>query len=307
MISGRYDDVPEAGPSIVTDLAGARKVNGMSAHTHAVNSNRIIRRDRVGRVLMLHGAALVPELAHGARAALNRCHLHLSMAPFTPENARVSGSRIAPDGLLACVDESVSGDAIATCLLQTIPCVAVNLQRLVDCVYIDERHNAREATRYLMALGHRRICLYSTVEPQPRHQGYKEALEEVGLDSSEIPASSHELCRLLQSWRRPTAIIAGCANDARCVLDAASQSELFVPMDLSLLALGNSALAIGSTEITTFAPSLKKLGESAASLLIAKLQDPARAFKPMPVTPELILGCTAGPAPLSRANAGGSS
>lgn len=53
------------------------------------------------------------------------------------------------------------------------------------CIWLENRSAAREATRYLLANGHRRIaCVTSDlpiIDRQERLDGYREALEEYGI------------------------------------------------------------------------------------------------------------------------------
>lgn len=53
------------------------------------------------------------------------------------------------------------------------------------CIWLENRSAAREATRYLLANGHRRIaCVTSDlpiIDRQERLDGYRQALEEYGI------------------------------------------------------------------------------------------------------------------------------
>lgn len=129
----------------------------------------------------------------------------------------------------------------------------------------DERLAARRAVEHLLELGHRRIghITYdqdSTIAVGLRLQGYREALEEAGLDYREElvvrgasdPAGSEACAHALLSRPEPPSAVF-CFNDGRAAgaYRAAARLGLSIPADLSVI--GFDDLKLISTNL---APAL---------------------------------------------------
>jgi len=151
----------------------------------------------------------------------------------------------------------------------------------------NDRQAVMEATRYLIAQGHRRIGLISGPHgfrsARERRQGFEEALGEAGIKlprsliadgnytfESGIAATQS----LLDVSPRPTAIFA-CNDDmAAGVLLAARQRGLSVPEQLSIVGFDDQPLAARLwPPLTTVHWPMKAMGRSAALKLIADMID----------------------------------
>jgi LacI family transcriptional regulator len=156
-----------------------------------------------------------------------------------------------------------------------------------NMVASNDRQAVMEATRYLIAQGHRRIGLVSGPHgfrsARERKQGFEDGLSEAGIKlprsliadgnytfESGIAASQS----LLDVSPRPTAIFA-CNDDmAAGVLLAARQRGLSVPEQLSIVGFDDQPLAARLwPPLTTVHWPMKAMGRSAALKLIADMID----------------------------------
>jgi LacI family transcriptional regulator len=179
-------------------------------------------------------------------------------------------------------------------------------------VLVDHRGGAKAATRYLIGLGHRRIALLTAdarMRPsRERIAGFHEAFTEANLDpaggqlciqASPMDFAQGDTVALLQSEKRPTAIIALGTRILAGVLRAARDLGLAVPGDLSVLSVGDTDLAsVHNPAITALRWSLEDIGRAAAELLLQRLrgdasQAQARALLPV----DLVLRESCGPPP----------
>jgi len=151
----------------------------------------------------------------------------------------------------------------------------------------NDRQAVMEATRYLIAQGHRRIGLISGPHgfrsARERRQGFEEALAEAGIKlprsliadgnytfESGIAATQS----LLDVSPRPTAIFASNDDMAAGVLLAARQRGLSVPEQLSIVGFDDQPLAARLwPPLTTVHWPMKAMGRSAALKLIADMID----------------------------------
>jgi len=156
-----------------------------------------------------------------------------------------------------------------------------------NMVASNDRQAVAEATRYLIAQGHRRIGLISGPHgfrsARERRQGFEEALAEAGIKlprsliadgnytfESGIAATQS----LLDVSPRPTAIFASNDDMAAGVLLAARQRGLSVPEQLSIVGFDDQPLAARLwPPLTTVHWPMKAMGRSAALKLIADMID----------------------------------
>jgi LacI family transcriptional regulator len=151
----------------------------------------------------------------------------------------------------------------------------------------NDRQAVAEATRYLIAQGHRRIGLitgpHGFRSSRERRQGFEDALAEAGIKlprsliadgnytfESGISATQS----LLDVSPRPTAIFASNDDMAAGVLLAARQRGLAVPEQLSIIGFDDQPLAARVwPPLTTVHWPMEAMGRSAALKLIADMID----------------------------------
>jgi DNA-binding LacI/PurR family transcriptional regulator len=175
-------------------------------------------------------------------------------------------------------------------------------------VIVDHTSAAAEATRSLLALGHRRVALidhpgdpFAAVAAAERRHGYQSALTEAATPTRleyEIAAEPNPeggmlaAERLLDLAEPPTAVLVGSDTQAVGVLQAARRRGRRVPRDLSVMGYGDIEMSrhIG---LTTMRVPVRDLGQHGVELLLAALAEPAAAPPHLRLTAELVVRRTA--------------
>lgn len=158
-----------------------------------------------------------------------------------------------------------------------------------DAVVIDNVIAARDAVRYMISLGHRRIGLItgrsSLSTAKERHQGYCQALAEAGIpienalvgaarfgsDDGYIAAMS-----LLSLAGRPTAILASNNLSGIGLMRGIKDSGLRCPSDISVACFDDFEWAnVFAPRLTTVAQPTKAIGVQAMAIVLDHLKDGA--------------------------------
>lgn len=156
----------------------------------------------------------------------------------------------------------------------------------VDTVAVDNVKGAREATRHLIQMGHRRIAMIagnlSLRTGQERLDGFRQAFLQAGVPMDEklvVTKGSFQLqegytvmCNLLRRSRRPTAVFA--ANDVLAIgaIGAIQSQGLSVPGDVAVV--GFDGIQFGeliNPRLTTVSVRPYGIGKTACKLLIDRL------------------------------------
>lgn len=160
-----------------------------------------------------------------------------------------------------------------------------------ETIYIDNDNitAAREATNYLLELGHKKIGYLGTdsnrVFSSDRKSGYMLALAEKGIairpeyciEMLSIPkGQSKMLQKLLSSDDRPTAVLVSDDILAMVLEQTAVMLGLKIPEDLSIVSFNNSLFArLTSPQLTSIDINAQQLGIEAASQIINHIENPA--------------------------------
>lgn len=194
----------------------------------------------------------------------------------------------------------------------------------VDTVIANDRQTAQDVTRKLVALGHRRIA-YLTACDTPGHtftmpddihtgsvrrriEGYLEMCRQTGIEDAErwvrVGATAADRTRaivadLLAANDRPTAIIASDSVIGLDVFKACREAGVALPADLSLVSFHDADwTSVTSPPVTVVSQPVYQLGETAATLLVERLNgkrgDPRKVVLPT----SLIERASVGPAPV---------
>lgn len=186
------------------------------------------------------------------------------------------------------------GDAEANRFIEHgLPTVLVEYPHpMLSSVEIDDVQGGRMATQYLIAKGHRRIAFlgdtdlpeYSVHPVSQRLVGFRQAMQEAGLDLSEnfvclAPYSQEQTRRaaleLLRQPQPPTALFAATDFQAMGVLKAARQLNVRVPEQLAVVGFDDLDMAEYS-DLTTISQHLDESGRLAAEIMLSQIQDSAR-------------------------------
>lgn len=170
-------------------------------------------------------------------------------------------------------------------------------------VQVDHRGGAKAATRYLIALGHRRIALLTANDrmrpSRERIAGFRETFAEAGIDPagaqlclqrSAMDFAHGDALALLRGSQRPTAMIALGTRILAGTLRAARDLGLSVPTDLSVLSVGDTDLAaVHTPAVTALRWNLADVGRAAAELLLQRLRGEAGGARSHALPVDLVL------------------
>ncbi len=194
------------------------------------------------------------------------------------------------DGAI-CLDPYTVHRSLAEDLhdLPWVACCEYDEGMQVPHVGIDNFAAARDAVRYLLDRGHRRIAMIgydqSFLFARQRRAGYEAALEQAGvapdphllrvapgLGFDDGADTMRSLCQLRE---RPTAVFAVSDTLAIGALRAARGAGLQVPRDLAVVGFDDIDFAAQTDPaLTTVAQPMEALGRAAAAILVQRLTRP---------------------------------
>lgn len=213
----------------------------------------------------------------------------------------VRGRRV--DGLLLC-DTRRNDPRIRYLQNHQLPFVSFGRttgQQDYPYIDVDGAAGVMQAMEQLISLGHRRIA-YMGVDPDFsfshfRLSGYREALARAGIPCdpdlvheglSEV-AATVVTAKLLDLRDRPTAVFTSADFLALAVLRTARFAGLAVPRDLSVAVFDDNLLVQhADPPLTAVNQPNRRLGEEAASLLLARIANPSFPLVQRLVVPSVI-------------------
>ena len=191
---------------------------------------------------------------------------------------------IAVQGLM-----TPSFDAVSSLMKQGIPVVSIEpVAGLdVDCVTVDRRHGAYIAVKHLIETRHERIAIVHgdlNSSGQKKFQGYKDALEEHGIQVDEKlmipfegpggPGDGYDAMKALLSRKTGlTAIF--CNNDqlAFGAMKAILEAGLRIPEDIAVVGFDNIVLsAYAPVPLTTVQQPVEEIARLATELLFGRIE-----------------------------------
>jgi LacI family transcriptional regulator len=207
------------------------------------------------------------------------------------------------DGVMMTMSDETDADLVNAITNAAMPIVLIDreLVQSVDSVSADHRSGARQATEYLLSLGHRRIALLvgdpKAYPSRSRIEGYTEAHRAFGVQvdphlirdrllSNE--ATFRETAALLGRSERPTAIYAAGLDTLSGPLRAVRTAGLVVGRDISVISGNDSDLAeLNTPPITALRWDRSEMGRHAAEMLLDRIeqgkQSPPRRIR-LPVS-----------------------
>lgn len=158
-------------------------------------------------------------------------------------------SALRPDGVILTPPHSGNLELVELLAERKIACATIGSRGHQGCVSVtmDEAGAASEATRHLLALGHRRIALLAGSSDYGnsalRRDGFQAAMADHGAAASATVAkgdfhferATEVVGNLLRANEPPTAIISENDEMSFAVLHVANRRGLSVPRDLSLI------------------------------------------------------------------------
>ncbi len=207
--------------------------------------------------------------------------------------------------LMVPFDEAI---LIGLCNEYELPYVLIDYQgrepaENVPTVTVTNRKGILEATRYLLALGHRRIGFITGIMTMAsagqRLQGYKDGLAESGLPFDPDLVIEGDWTQkmgftqtrvLLQRYPDLTAII--CSDDVTAFgsMDAIKDAGLKVGVDISVIGFDDSPMASNvHPALTTVRQPMQQMGASTVEILASVLEKRPRLLLRREFSTELIV------------------
>ncbi|MCB0211703.1 MAG: LacI family DNA-binding transcriptional regulator [Anaerolineae bacterium] len=333
-------------PATIHDVAKKAKV-GIGTVSSVLNNSRPVNEETRKRVL-----AAIAELdfvpnSSGRRLSLGKTHMIGVVIPYFSTPSQVERLRGAMS-VLVDSEYDVSLFTVETAsqrrkILKTVPHrgridgliifslepTEEDLQQIVQkdvptvlveskhahlhSIYLDDVAAAKEAVRYLITLGHRKIGFISdklndsfgSLFSRNRYKGYCQALKEAGIpinpEYHQQGSVSRDKARemtlhLLQMPDPPTAIFAYSDVQALGVLEAARDLHVDVPNALSVIGYDDIEIAYFA-RLTTVRQQLYDSGVKGVRLLFDVMNNPNLPLKYIQLPTELVIRQTTAPPP----------
>ena len=192
------------------------------------------------------------------------------------------------DGLIFSPSNEANGEMLKMIQSADVPIVIIEreLPHPLDSVVSDQYGGLKQATEHLLSLGHRDIALVTgSVDSRPgreRYRGFVDAHHAVGLTPTKeliwLEAYSSDYAyqavhSLMSLAKPPSAIITGGNQMLAGAIKALQLVNKTVPVDVSLVAVGDTDLAaLASPSFTAVRWDLDLMGREAAKALLHRLK-----------------------------------
>jgi LacI family transcriptional regulator len=154
-------------------------------------------------------------------------------------------------------------------------------------VYTDDVSGEAEATRYVIAQGHRRVALlmgdWHSQTMAWRKEGFLSAVDAAGIPRNEVtvietdfaPPGAYEAAKkLLSQSERPTAVLCTVDDQALAVLNAARDLGIRVPQELRIIGYGDYLPSYYSgCALSTVTQDRREMAERAVNILVEEMHD----------------------------------
>jgi DNA-binding LacI/PurR family transcriptional regulator len=178
-----------------------------------------------------------------------------------------------------------------------------------DYVMSDHFGGALRGVHFLLDQGHERVGFVTWLSPatsmEHRYLGYLQALRERGIqpDSSLVchvegypTVDLTPLGDYLSSPYRPTAVFAANDQIAIALYRAATSVGLSVPEDLAIVGFDNLDISAHlDPPLTTIAQPFLKIGQTAADMLIRRVEGDHQYLRQVTIAPELVVRASCAP------------
>ncbi len=267
-----------------------------------------------------HRSNLPRRLWDGIHDALAAHNISLLMARLPDEKLTDEG--VVPkilrewmaDGLLVDYTNHIPQQMLKLIRDNQVPAIWINSQQEGDCIYPDDLEAGERLTTHLLTLGHQKAIYLDFTRDQDdanahyshgeRINGYRAAMEKAGLEPRVEPASAVAsekrpafLRALLQTEKRPTAVITYGHVENDLIAATAPELGLSVPRDLSLASFLAPEARYAGLAITTCSVPDHEMGREAVQLLRLKIENPSLLLAPRVLKFDLTNGHTSAPLP----------
>jgi LacI family transcriptional regulator len=271
-------------------------------------------RSRVVAYVMLDGRnPFFTDVAAGVEDATDEDDLSLFLCNTAnlPERERTYLNRLEQQRVQGILITPVDPDSpiLDEITARGTPIVIVDRTRTsaTHCsVAVDDTYGGEIAVRHLIEQGHERIAFIggptSLGQVHDRRSGALRAMREAGLtdehfvelDTPQLTvadgANAGQRLAWLPASKRPTA--AFCANDlvALGLLQSCAALGVHVPDDLAIVGYDDIDFAAAATvPLTSVSQPRRRLGRTAAELLLQETTDPGHQHQQVIYTPELVV------------------
>ncbi|MGR6318941.1 LacI family DNA-binding transcriptional regulator [Micromonospora soli] len=231
----------------------------------------------------------IAEVVHN-RLKLSGYHLVLCITGGDVEEERAYVETLRDhnvDGVIVVGSDATAVEQLRATGIPTVHLARQPRQPAGDCVLGADLEGAREATRYLLGLSHRRIALVAgpsaVTSGYERLAGYRLAMDEAGVPCRDElifqgplePASGVQaVARLiaLPARRRPTAVLVTNHESAFGLLPTLRERRVRIPDDLSVLCYEDAdLLRWWDPAITVMNNNAARMGELAVNILLERI------------------------------------
>ena len=163
-----------------------------------------------------------------------------------------------------------------------------NEQTEVDSIVSDNFYGAYGITNYLIKLNHTNIAfvgnIHSTSSIQDRYLGYYKSLLEHKIENPEENVINDRddkgrFIELKLPTTKPTAFVCNCDKVAYRLIEYLQKNNIKVPEDVSVVGFDNDIYAtLSKPQITTVDTNIKEMTETAASIIVDKINKPLKRF-----------------------------
>lgn len=236
----------------VPNLSARRMGGGRSFLILAVNDrNRTLENWSAGR-----GNDWVDQMLYGGMTECERHSYHLVFELIETQDKEAERqlakalAALRPDGVILTPPHSDNESLVALLEAQKLPCARIGHREghtTID-VFMDEAGAARDTTRGLIELGHRRVGFIAGAanygNSALRIEGFREALAEAGLPDSvghvgfgefHFDTAAGIIREMLQQPESPTALIAENDEMAFAAMHVANSLNISIPEQLSVV------------------------------------------------------------------------
>jgi DNA-binding LacI/PurR family transcriptional regulator len=259
-------------------------------------------------------ASLIQGIEEAARAAGFAVGIRVVESDAPPEVANAVARAVEPGTALIVIAFDRAGTLALAAVPPGVPMVAAVETPVGDegagqpWVWMDDREAARQATRFLLGLGHQTVhyvAIPSSTAHSQRTAGWQLALREAGVAAPEPlqggwnPRSGYEAGRVLAADPAVTAVLCGNDDLAVGVIRAMHEAGRAIPGSVSVVGFDDTPHAeFLSPALTTVRLDFVELGRECVRRL-RPFVDPALAAEPPSPRPQpqLIVRESAGPAP----------
>jgi len=237
----------------------------------------------------------IDRMLFGAMTACEAAGYHFMMELVSRDTQELERRVLAilgamrPDGLILTQPNAEDGAVIDLLQRRELPFVRIGAsdERPGLKVRMDDVAAARDATNYLIQLGHTRIGFISGsqnfIVSAQRDQGYKAALRAAGIEVDPILAQPGDFSftsgeratdTLLNLDEPPTAVIASNDEMALAALKTATRRGFSVPDDLSIISFDEGAgVKFSSPPLTAIRQPTAEIAMRAVELLVAAIKN----------------------------------